>query len=151
MASRDRSPGFLRSVERDQRALLARVEALYGVLLAIEVDLENDDVCELRPLGERVENLVLGLASRTPRGGDVDEDRSIAALRGFEGSGIEFSLFQRRGRSCTGNRKKQCKEESRGDRCKAHLVLHLGNATLHDLGCKLSIGGCPSAQHCDPS
>ena len=93
----DQTLRLLSTAERDQGALLARIEGLQGILLGIEVHLEHDDVSELGPLGERIQHLVLRLAGGTPRGGDVDQDRLVGALRGLEGRVVVLSLLQRCG------------------------------------------------------
>src|SRR5262249_52479500 len=63
----DQALYLLRTHECDQRALLARAEGLQRILLGVEVDLEDDDLSELRSSSQRVENLVLGLARGAPR------------------------------------------------------------------------------------
>jgi hypothetical protein len=103
--------------------LLARVESLQSVLLAIEIHLENDDLGELRPRGERVENLVLGLTGRTPRSGDIDKDRLVAALGSLEGTGVVLSLLECVRRRNAQDGDAECEQGSVGTGSDAHEVL----------------------------
>ena len=64
---------FLSPGKRYQRALRPRAEDFPGIRLGIEVDLENCDGIVGRVLGKPVENCMLRLARRTPRGRHVHD------------------------------------------------------------------------------
>src|SRR5258708_24624591 len=75
LGNADRPGDFVLVLERHQRAFFLDFKLAQGILLRIEVHVENGQVLELRSFGKRRDNGLLSLALRAPRCRDMDRDR----------------------------------------------------------------------------
>jgi hypothetical protein len=80
------------------------LKLLNHVLLAIEVDLEDNDFGIFGPAGKRFQHGVLCLAGRAPGRRDVNQNGPVGDLGFFEARAIEFSLLESGRRGDAGDR-----------------------------------------------
>src|ERR1700758_2367174 len=96
----DRTAGFTLALESDQRRLHAGVEGFHGILLAVEIDDEVDEVFELGVGHQLAQDRSLLGADRTPGSMNSDENRLPGLLRRckcIRSKGLGFGCERGRG------------------------------------------------------